>query len=132
MFANPGTYTVTFTATDALGLADPTPDSRIITVYAAGGCPASLLPNPSFETDVTGWKGIGATIARVAGGSSGSFSCRVTSPASTSALGIQRTRPATRPRAGPSPEAFAPTVEPRDRAESHTEGVASLHGVRCG
>ncbi|HKA05377.1 MAG TPA: right-handed parallel beta-helix repeat-containing protein, partial [Acidimicrobiales bacterium] len=32
VFANAGTYTVSFTVTDALGLADPTPDTRTITV----------------------------------------------------------------------------------------------------
>src|SRR5262249_33734240 len=89
MFASPGTYTVTLTVTDALGLADPTPDRRIITVYPTGGCPSNLLPNPSFETDRTGWKGVRATIAHGAGGSVGSFSCRVTSPASTAAFYVQ-------------------------------------------
>ena len=32
VFATPGTYTVTFTVRDSLGLADPTPDSRVVTV----------------------------------------------------------------------------------------------------
>ncbi len=31
-FNTPGTFTVTFTVTDALGLADPSPDTRVITV----------------------------------------------------------------------------------------------------
>jgi len=39
-WAAAGTYTVTFTATDSKGLADPTPDSRTITVSSAS--PATL------------------------------------------------------------------------------------------
>ena len=38
-YANAGTYTVTFTATDSQGLADPSPASRIITVAAAANNP---------------------------------------------------------------------------------------------
>ncbi|MCK5275350.1 MAG: metallophosphoesterase, partial [Alphaproteobacteria bacterium] len=37
IFANLGVYTVTFTVIDSLGRADPTPDSRIITVTGPGG-----------------------------------------------------------------------------------------------
>jgi len=90
-FVNAGTYTVTFTVTDGLGLADATPDTRVITVnpVSTGGCATNLVGNPSFETDLTGWKGVGATIAKVAGGSAGSSSCRVTSPASTSSYYIE-------------------------------------------
>ena len=36
-FATAGTYTVTFTVTDADGLADPTPDSVVVTVNSATG-----------------------------------------------------------------------------------------------
>ena len=36
MFNSIGTYTVTFTVTDALGFADPTPASRVITVSGSG------------------------------------------------------------------------------------------------
>src|SRR4029079_5505790 len=45
VFATAGTYTVTFTVRDSLGLADPTPDSRVITVNpaASGGCTGSPL-----------------------------------------------------------------------------------------
>ncbi|HKY31066.1 MAG TPA: PKD domain-containing protein [Candidatus Polarisedimenticolia bacterium] len=34
-FSTPGTYTVTLTVTDALGLSDPTPDRRLVTVVSA-------------------------------------------------------------------------------------------------
>jgi len=42
-FNNPGTFTVTFTVTDALGLPDPTPATRIITVIS--GSSGQLIPN---------------------------------------------------------------------------------------
>src|SRR6185369_8892938 len=63
-FANAGTFTVTFTVTDALNLADPTPDTRVITVnpVAGGGCAGKIAANPSFESGTTGWKGVGGTI----------------------------------------------------------------------
>lgn len=38
-YAVAGSYGVTFTATDALGLADPTPDSRMVTVTTAPAAP---------------------------------------------------------------------------------------------
>jgi fibronectin type 3 domain-containing protein len=38
-FNNPGTYVVTFTVTDSLGLSDPTPDTRTITVQSSSGIP---------------------------------------------------------------------------------------------
>jgi len=57
------------------------------TVTAAS---ANLVGNPSFETDTHGWAIVGgAAIARVPGGTSGSFSLRVASPAlGTSPYGI--------------------------------------------
>ncbi|MBI3608695.1 MAG: PKD domain-containing protein [Nitrospirae bacterium] len=42
-FNTPGTYTVTFTVTDSLGLSDPTPDSRVIVVNPPGQGPAASL-----------------------------------------------------------------------------------------
>jgi hypothetical protein len=90
-FATPGTFTVTFTVTDGLGLADPTPDSRVVTVnpVTGGACASNLLTNPSLESGTVGWKGVGATIAQVAGGSAGSFSLRVTGAASTSSFYVE-------------------------------------------
>jgi PKD repeat protein len=92
-FATAGTFTVSFTVTDGLALADPTPDTRTITVnpVSSGGCTANLLPNPGMELGVTGWKGVGGTIAQVAGGSSGSFALRLTGAASTSSFYIEDT-----------------------------------------
>jgi PKD repeat protein len=86
VFATAGTYTVSFTVTDGLGLADPTPDTRVITVNSpTGGC-TNLVSNPSFETDLLGWKGTGCTLAQVPGGSAGSFACRATGAATTSSF----------------------------------------------
>jgi PKD repeat protein len=86
-FSTPGTFTVTFTVTDSLGLADPTPDSRVVTVNAA--TTPNLVGNPSFETDTSGWAAYGsATIQRVAGGQDGAFALEVRGPATTSQFGI--------------------------------------------
>lgn len=50
---------------------------------------ANLLPNPSFETDTSGWAGLNAsTLSRVAGGSVGSFTGRATSTTVASNTGI--------------------------------------------
>jgi PKD repeat protein len=91
-FSTPGSYTVTFTVTDSLGLADPTPDSRVITVNAA--TTPNLVGNPSFETDTTGWAAYGSssttipTIQRVAEGQDGAFALEVRGPATTTQFGI--------------------------------------------
>ena len=87
-FNLPGTYTVTLTVRDARGLADPTPDTRVVTVTPPppATCTANLIANPSFETGTSGWKGVGATIAQVPGGSVGAFACRVTGTASLSSF----------------------------------------------
>lgn len=46
-YAAAGTYTVTFTATDSFGLADPTPATRTITVSAV---PVNQAPNGTIST----------------------------------------------------------------------------------
>jgi parallel beta-helix repeat protein len=54
-FATPGTYTVTFTVTDGLGLADPIPASRVVTVDAPPPASPQLLTNGGFEDGQVGW-----------------------------------------------------------------------------
>jgi PKD domain-containing protein/carbohydrate binding protein with CBM4/9 domain len=88
VFNTAGTYTVTFTVTDGLGLPDPTPATRVVTVNAPGTC-TNLVTNPSFEAGITGWKGNGGTISQVPGGSVGSFACRVTGTATTSSFALE-------------------------------------------
>ena len=46
-FTSPGTYTVTFTVTDALGLPDPTPATRVITVLGGGG--GGVIPQANWR-----------------------------------------------------------------------------------
>ena len=53
-FETPGVYTVTFTATDALGLADPDPDARTVTVVDATPAVDGLVPGVA---DVRGLQG---------------------------------------------------------------------------
>ena len=66
-FNSPGTFTVSFTATDSLGLSDPTPDTRVITVHSLGGNspPDGTITSPS--TDVT--INVGDTVSFAATGS---------------------------------------------------------------
>ncbi len=52
-YANPGSYTVTFTATDSHGLADPTPDTRTITVTAANRPPNGVITAPAGNVTIT-------------------------------------------------------------------------------
>ena len=44
-FNNSGTYTVTFTVTDALGLSDPTPATRVVTVLSG----SSVIPQTTWS-----------------------------------------------------------------------------------
>ena len=48
-FVTAGTFTVTFTATDAKGLADPTPDTRVITVNPAATATLSRVQGEIFD-----------------------------------------------------------------------------------
>jgi len=47
-FTNVGVYTVTFTVTDALGMADPYPDTRVITVQS-GGSSGTPIPKTNWS-----------------------------------------------------------------------------------
>jgi PKD repeat protein len=53
-FNNPGTYTVTFTVTDALGLADPTPATCVITVSSSTGnqAPDGVINTPTGNVTI--------------------------------------------------------------------------------
>jgi PKD repeat protein len=59
VFSTPGSYTVTFTVTDSLGLADPTPASRVVTVTTA-----NLLTNGGFEDGQAGWTNWSSSTSR--------------------------------------------------------------------
>jgi parallel beta-helix repeat protein len=83
-FSTRGTYTITLTMIDSLGLADPTPDTRVITVV-----PANFVGNPSFESNTWGWAAYGgSTLQRVSGGQEGAFALEVRGPATTTEFGI--------------------------------------------
>ncbi len=47
-FNNPGTFVVTFTVTDSLGLSDPTPDTRTITVQS-GSSVGTVIPQSNWS-----------------------------------------------------------------------------------
>ncbi len=51
-FDNTGVFTVTYTATDSLGLADPTPDTRTITVIDSGQAPDGTIDTPTGDVTV--------------------------------------------------------------------------------
>ena len=46
-FNIPGTYTVSFTVTDALGLSDPSPGTRTVSVQAANQAPNGVIDTPA-------------------------------------------------------------------------------------
>jgi len=58
-YATAGTYTVTLTATDSKGLADPTPPTRTITVTAAAAPTLTQLQTTIFTPLCTGCHGVG-------------------------------------------------------------------------
>jgi uncharacterized repeat protein (TIGR01451 family) len=59
-FATPGTFTVTFTCTDALGATDPTPATRTVTVNAL---PESIMDTPAEDVTIAAGEAVtfGAT-----------------------------------------------------------------------
>jgi PKD repeat protein len=52
-FNTAGTFVVTFTVTDSLGLADPTPAMRTITVSPPNQAPDSTISSPSSDISIT-------------------------------------------------------------------------------
>src|SRR5439155_392791 len=61
-FATAGTYTVSFTVTDSLGLADPTPATRVVTVNAvANQAPNGTIDTPSANTTITAGQSVSFT-----------------------------------------------------------------------
>jgi PKD repeat protein len=76
-----GTHTVTVTVTDGAGRTSQA--TQQVTVSA------SLIGNPGFETNTSGWNtsgsGSGVTLARVSGGHSGSWSAKLTNTGTSSA-----------------------------------------------
>src|SRR6266571_3796660 len=78
-----GNWTAKVIVTDSDGATGI--DSVLVSV-APG---SNLVGNPSFETDLTGWAPTGgATLQRVSGGYSGSYSMAVLGPANTSIFGV--------------------------------------------
>ena len=55
VFANAGTYSVSYTCTDAAGLADPTPETRVVTVTAvsANRAPNGTITSPAADASIT-------------------------------------------------------------------------------
>ena len=77
-YSTAGTFTVTVTARDSAGLTG--------SITAQVVSKQNILNNATFENNTSGWAGgTNSTLARVAGGHSGSWSARVTNSARVSA-----------------------------------------------
>ncbi|MGH9867893.1 MAG: PKD domain-containing protein [Candidatus Polarisedimenticolia bacterium] len=72
-FPTPGTYVVNFTAIDSLGLSDPTPDTRTITVVPAPAAGRTFYVSPQGSDSAAGsltapWRTVGFGAGRLAPG----------------------------------------------------------------
>jgi PKD repeat protein len=62
VFSSAGTFTVTFTVTDALGLADPTPATRTVTVTgAANQAPNGVIDTPTANVTIAAGQSVSFT-----------------------------------------------------------------------
>jgi Domain of unknown function (DUF1929)/PKD domain len=98
-YANPGTYVTTFTVTDNVGLTDPAPPTRTITVqpdFSISASPASRTvvqgAGTSYTATATASTGFGGTVGlSVSGlpsGATGSFSPASIATSGTSTLSV--------------------------------------------
>jgi PKD repeat protein len=62
VFSTPGTYTVTFTAKDGLNLADPSPDTRTVTVTGtANQAPNGVIDTPTANVTIAAGQSVSFT-----------------------------------------------------------------------
>jgi Domain of unknown function (DUF1929)/Glyoxal oxidase N-terminus/PKD domain len=98
-YANPGTYVTTFTVTDNVGLTDPAPPTRTITVqpdFSISASPASRTvvqgAGTSYTATVTGSTGfagtVGLSVSGLPSGATGSFSPASIATSGTSTLSV--------------------------------------------
>ena len=85
-----GTWTATLTVTDSAGAQSvATATVNVDSVPAPDTLAANLVGNPSFESNLDGWKAYsGASIARVAGGVDGSWCLSVSAPLLSTMFGV--------------------------------------------
>ncbi len=82
-YSSQGTYTVTLTATDSQGLADPTPATRTITVNAAPSATLTQIQNDIFTPSCVGCHGGGSPTAGLDLDAGQAYGSLVNVPAST-------------------------------------------------